>query len=79
MMKKEDAAYTKFTQIGTEKEEKDKRASRRKVAETKTEDVAMSSLEESYHYYVQGILLLLLEDDSAAVRLAGINTMAFFA
>ena len=39
----------------------------------------MSSMEESYHYYVQGILLLLLEDDSAAVRLAGINSMSFFA
>ena len=25
MMKKEDAAYTKFTQIGTEKEEREKR------------------------------------------------------
>ena len=52
-MKKEDAAYTKFTKIGTEKEERDKRASRRKAVENaQTEDVAMSSLEESFQYYV---------------------------
>lgn len=31
MMKKEDAAYTKFTQIGTEKEEREKRSKRRVV------------------------------------------------
>ena len=81
MMKKEEAAYTKFCQIGSAAEEHKKsveKRSKRKALENK-EPVEMTKEEEEYYSNIQGMLLLLLEDDSKMVRIAGINCMSHFA
>ena len=85
MMKKEDSSFNqKFSQIGSEQEQRERRwkmAAERKARELSKIGVKidMSSLEEQFHQYVQGILLLMLEDDSQFVRIAGIKAMSFFA